>query len=127
MSGPFVQEITLDDIRNAVVKVPLRMGHIIPAKSALLQNYPNPFNPETWIPYQLRNASPVVIRIHNAAGQLIRTLDLGHRDAGAYVSRSRSAYWDGNNEVGENIASGIYFYSITAGDFTAMRKMIVAK
>jgi hypothetical protein len=117
----------LDDIRNAVLNVRPRLGHIIPSKSALLQNYPNPFNPETWIPYHLRDANSVSIKIYSAAGQLIRTLDLGHRNAGVYVSRPKSAYWDGRNEAGEEVASGIYFYSLTAGDFSATRKMIARK
>jgi S-formylglutathione hydrolase FrmB len=127
VSGPFAHEVTLDSIRDAVVNVRLKLGAIIPAKSALLQNYPNPFNPETWIPYHLSDASPVMVRIYSASGQLIRTLDLGYRDAGVYASRSKAAYWDGRNENGEEVASAVYFYSITAGDFSATRKMIVKK
>ena len=127
-SGPFVHEVTLDEIRNAVLDVRLRLGQIIPEKSALLQNYPNPFNPETWIPYHLKDATPVSIRIYNVTGGLIRTLDLGNRDAGVHVSRSKAAYWDGKNQAGEEIASGIYFYSITADDgFSATRKMVIKK
>jgi hypothetical protein len=127
VSGPFVQDITLDEIRNAVVNVRLRLGDIMPERSALLQNYPNPFNPETWIPYHLRDAAPVSIRVYNASGQLIRTLELGHKDAGVYVSQWKAAYWDGKNEAGEEVASGTYFYSITAGDFFATGKMVVKK
>ena len=127
VSGPHTREITLEDIRDAVVNVRLKLGHIIPDKSVLLQNYPNPFNPETWIPYHLKDQASVVIRIHTAAGQLVRTLDLGHREAGVYGSRSRAAYWDGKSEAGEQVASGIYFYTMTAGDFSAMRKMIIRK
>jgi hypothetical protein len=126
-SGPFVREVTLEGIRNAVLDVRLRLGHIIPEKSALLQNYPNPFNPETWIPFHLRNDASVSVRIYSISGQLIRILDLGYRDAGIYASRSRAAYWNGKNEAGEKAASGIYFYSITAGDFSATRKMTVRK
>jgi len=128
VSGPFGHDITLDGIRNAVMNIQLRLGDIIPAKSALLQNYPNPFNPETWIPYHLTDASSVTISIYNPAGRLIRTMDLGHRDAGIYVSRSRAAYWDGRNEAGEAVASGIYFYTIQTGDdYTATRKMTVTR
>ena len=127
VSGPYVHEVTLDEVRNAVLDVQLRLGHIIPEKSALLQNYSNPFNPETWIPYHLKDAAPVSIGIYNATGQLIRTLDLGHKDAGVYVSWSKAAYWDGKYEAGEEVASGLYFYSITTGDFSATRKMIVTK
>jgi hypothetical protein len=127
VSGPHVQEVTLEGIRNAVLSVRLRLGHVIPEKSALLQNYPNPFNPETWIPFQLRESDSVFIRIYDTSGRLIRSLDLGHREAGIYVSRSNAAYWDGKNEAGEESASGIYFYTITAGEFSATRKMTVRK
>jgi steroid delta-isomerase-like uncharacterized protein len=126
-SGPFVHEITPEIIRNAVVKVQMRLGHIIPEKPALLQNYPNPFNPETWIPYHLSDGANVSIRIYNSVGQLVRTLDLGHKDAGVYVSRSKAAYWDGKNAAGEEVSSGIYFYSITANGFSSIKKMIVKK
>ena len=93
----------------------------------LMQNYPNPFNPETWIPYQLGKATDVVIKIHTASGQLVRTLNPGHKSAGTYINRDKAAYWDGKNEVGELISSEIYFYTIEAGDFTAIRKMVIAK
>ena len=90
-------------------------------------NYPNPFNPETWIPYQLAQVSEVQIHIYAASGILVRTLDLGHQAAGIYMDRSRAAYWNGRNESGEPVASGVYFYTLTAGDFTATRKMLIAK
>jgi hypothetical protein len=127
VSGPFVHDITLDSIRNAVVDVSLKLGDIMPVESVLLQNYPNPFNPETWIPYHLKESNSVAIRIYNASGQVVRTLDMGYKDAGIYVSRSKAAYWDGRNESGEQVASGIYFYNITAGDFSGTKKMIVTK
>jgi len=127
VSGPFAYEVTLEGIRDALVNVRLRLGHIIPEKSALLQNYPNPFNPETWIPYQLRDPASVSVGVYNSAGALIRTLEVGRRDAGIYASRSRAAYWDGRNEAGEEVASGIYFYIITAGDFSATGKMTMKK
>ena len=98
-----------------------------PAETALLVNYPNPFNPETWIPYHLANASDVEITIFDARGSVVRTLTLGHRTAGYYTVRSRAAYWDGTNEVGESVASGVYFYVLTAGDFSATRKMLILK
>jgi flagellar hook assembly protein FlgD len=93
----------------------------------LLQNFPNPFNPETWIPYQIKEASEVKIRIYSAAGELVRELDLGSKLAGVYVTHDRAAYWDGRNASGEEVASGIYFYSIRAGDFAAVRKLTVLK
>ena len=99
----------------------------IPEKTALLANYPNPFNPETWIPYRLAQASDVRIRIYGANGALVRTLDLGHQPAGTYQRQTRAAYWDGRNQLGELVASGLYFYRFTAGDFTATRKMLIRK
>ena len=95
--------------------------------SVLLANYPNPFNPETWIPYQLSESADVSVSIYAVNGHLIRTLNLGHQAAGVYQSRSRAAYWDGRNEFGERVASGLYFYTLTAGDFTATRKMLIRK
>ncbi|MXY28995.1 hypothetical protein F4Y59_12665 [Candidatus Poribacteria bacterium] len=109
---------------------------LLPDETALLANYPNPFNPETWIPYQLAAPATVTVRIYATNGALVRTLDLGYQSAGIYQYRGRAAYWDGRNEVGEPVASGIYFYtlstestrdSVTAGDFTATRKMLIRK
>ncbi|MFC1716980.1 PKD domain-containing protein [Candidatus Poribacteria bacterium] len=98
-----------------------------PSEFTLLQNYPNAFNPETWIPYQLPADMGVAIRIYNISGRLVRTLDLGHKSAGFYTSKDKAAYWDGRNESGEHVSSGIYFYNIQAGEFTATKKMTVAK
>ena len=100
---------------------------LIPEETALLPNYPNPFNPETWIPYQLSESAEVTLRIYTVNGILVRTLALGHMPAGIYQNRSRAVYWDGKNDVGESVASGIYFYTLTAGDFTATRKMLIRK
>jgi hypothetical protein len=97
----------------------------VPDEFALLQNFSNPFNPETWIPFQLAQDVYVVIRIYNASGKAIRILDLGHKPAGFYASKDKAAYWDGENEAGERVASGVYFYSIQAGGFTATRKMLM--
>ena len=99
----------------------------IPERTALLTNYPNPFNPETWIPYQLSEPAELTLRIYAVNGTLVRTLNLGHQLAGLYHQRSRAAYWNGNNELGEPVASGIYFYTLTTGDFTATRKMLIMK
>ena len=96
-------------------------------ESTLLANYPNPFNPETWIPYQLSESSDVSVSIYSVNGHLVRRLELGHQVAGVYRSRSRAAYWDGRNAFGERVASGLYFYTLTAGDFTATRKMLIRK
>ena len=100
---------------------------LIPKETALLPNFPNPFNPETWIPYHLVKGADVTLHIYAMNGTLVRTLTLGHQDAGMYQSRSRAAYWDGKNAFGEPVASGAYFYTLTAGDFTGTRKMLVKK
>ena len=98
-----------------------------PKETVLLANYPNPFNPETWIPYQLSEAAEVTVTIHSSDGKLVRTLELGQMPAGAYSDKDRAAYWDGRNAQGEPVASGVYFYTLTAGDFTATRKMVIRK
>ena len=100
----------------------------IPPKVSLLrQNYPNPFNPDTWIPYQLREDTDVRIEIYAATGQLVRTLNLGHKPAGFYTGKEKAAHWDGRNEAGEYVASGVYFYRIEAGDLVSTRKMVIVR
>ena len=94
---------------------------------ALAPNFPNPFNPETWIPYQLASDVDVTLTIHALDGELVRRLVLGHQTVGTYYSRSRAAYWDGKNDFGELAASGVYFYTLTAGDFSATQKMLIRK
>jgi hypothetical protein len=125
-----------DTVMKAASMPPGRPGQIIrfdlsvqlpPKVSLLHQNYPNPLNPDTWIPYQLKEDAHVVIRIYTSTGQLVRTLNLGHKPAGFYTGREKAAYWDGKNEAGEHVASGVYFYSIKAGDLTAIRKMLIVK
>ena len=96
-------------------------------KTALFANYPNPFNPETWIPYQLAEPSKVTLTIHATTGTIVQTLSLGHQEAGVYKARHRAAHWDGKNQNGERVASGIYFYTLTARNFTATRKMLILK
>ena len=103
------------------------LASLIPEETALLRNYPNPFNPETWIPYQLAESAEVTLTIYDMNGQLIRRLAVGHQAAGMYQSRSRAVYWDGCNQLGEPVASGLYFYTLTTGDFTATRRMLILK
>ena len=100
---------------------------LTPEETALLANYPNPFNPETWIPYQLSKPASVTLKIYDIQGRVVRALELGHQRAGLYKTRSRAAYWDGRNALGEPVASGLYFYTLTAGDFSATRKMLIRK
>ena len=100
---------------------------LAPEKTALLPNYPNPFNPETWIPYQLANPADVHFTIYASDGKLVRKLDIGHQQVGIYHNRSRAAYWDGKNSIGETVASGLYYYTLTAGDFSATRRMLILK
>ena len=103
------------------------LASLIPKETALLPNYPNPFNPETWIPYQLAKPADVQIAIYDVRGMIVRRLALGHQSAGVYHNQSRAAYWDGKNALGEPVASGVYFYTLTAGDFIATRKMLIKK
>ena len=100
---------------------------LVPEATALLANYPNPFNPETWIPYQLAKGSEVTVTIYASDGSVVRTLALGHQAAGMYKNRAQAAYWDGTNALGETVASGLYFYTLTAGDFVATRRMLILK
>ena len=113
--------------KHAINKLQQLLDTLIPEKSRLLPNYPNPFNPETWIPYQLADPADVTVAIYTPDGKIVRRLALGHKPIGIYQSKSRAAYWDGRNNIGESIASGIYFYALTAGDFAATRKMLILK
>ena len=113
--------------RRGIAKLEGFLALLVPDKTLLLANYPNPFNPETWIPYQLSEPAEVTVTIYAANGAVVRRLDLGHRRAGSYDSRGRAAYWDGRNAQGESVASGVYFYTLSAGDFSATRKMVIRK
>jgi hypothetical protein len=111
------------------------LAALTPKETALLSNYPNPFKPETWIPYHLARAADVTLTIYDTQGTLIRRLDLGHQQADYYTNRAKAAYWDGTNDAGEEVASGIYFYqllvsssrSIGAGEYTATKRMVIVK
>jgi len=100
---------------------------VLPEKSMLLQNYPNPFNPETWLPYQLAQDAPVTISVYNAKGQFVRLINLGTQRAGVYLTKESAAYWNGRNNLGEEVAGGVYFYTLRAGEFTASRRMLIVK
>ncbi len=118
--------ITLNPPNQLVLGAPTN-SQSIPVVTSFNQNYPNPFNPETWIPYQLSKASDVTLTIYNMRGVVVRELVLGHQSAGYYHSRARAAYWDGRNSFGEKVATGAYFVTFKAGDFTATRKMLIRK
>jgi hypothetical protein len=126
-------QTTIDDgtaltSQDAAREINVRVKAAPPAGEYLLaQNYPNPFNPETWIPFALPESDQVTIHIYDSSGRIVRRLDLGVQPAGYYISRHRAAYWDGRNEAGEYVASGLYFYAIRSGEFTSARKMVVAQ
>ena len=105
----------------------VREGPPLPNETLLFSNYPNPFNPETWIPYQLAHDADVQILIYDVHGTMVRRLKLGHRSAGFYTSRNRAARWDGRNSFGEDVANGVYFYQLHAGDISPLRKMLMLK
>ena len=113
--------------RQGIENLQNLLASLIPDETALHRNYPNPFNPETWIPYQLAVPAEVTLTIYDMNGQMVRRLAVGHQATGMYQSRSRAVYWDGRNQLGESVASGLYFYTLTAGEFTATRRMLILK
>jgi hypothetical protein len=127
VAGPVIYQIEPEDIRKAFKDIIIPYGYARPEQNVLLQNYPNPFNPETWIPFHLAQDADVSVRIYDASGKLIRSLFLGHREAGFYVAKGKAVYWDGKSDAREEVASGVYFYSIKAGAFSATRKLMVRK
>ena len=142
MIEAWIAQARLEDDGSLAFKEGIEMlenllAALIPEETALLNNYPNPFNPETWIPYQLAESADVVLAIYDMNGQLVRRLALGHQGAGMYTSRTRAAYWDGRNQLGEPVASGLYFYTLTvrsvtrgetgADNFIATRRMLILK
>ena len=134
---PLQYTVTAEDVKRSLIQLPTLVAYEIPAETALLPNYPNPFNPETWIPYQLAEDAFVTLTIYDGNGRVVRTLDVGHRSAAVYQRRSQAIYWDGKNELGEQVASGIYFYHLFAArsglsvshqsDYSATRKMMILK
>ena len=126
VSGDVRLEKGVETVLEKLLQLLAEMG-AIPETTALLSNYPNPFNPETWIPYELAESADVTVHIYSVKGDLIRRLVLGHQPVGIYRDKSRAAYWDGKNAQGERVASGVYFYALTAGEFAATRKMLIRK
>ena len=113
--------------QRGIANLEALLAMFTPSETALLPNYPNPFNPETWIPYRLAHPTDVTLTIYDTKGTPVRRLDLGHQPAGYYTNRAKAAYWDGRNDNGESVASGVYFYQLRAGDYTALRRMVILK
>ena len=120
-------DLTHAQLQRGILFLERLLAALTPKETALLPNYPNPFNPETWMPYHLSYDANVQITIYNMQGVLVRQLDLGHQPAGFYTDRGRAAYWDGRNDSGELVASGVYFYQLRAGDYSALRRMVIVK
>ena len=123
------QRLDLTDVRlqRGLFFLEQLLAVLVPKETALLPNYPNPFNPETWIPYRLAEDGFVTLTIYDRSGRGVRTLDVGHRVAAFYESRSKAIYWDGRNNLGETVASGVYFYHLSTGDYSATRRMVILK
>ena len=124
---PLRYTVTAEDMKQSLIQLPNLIAYEIPAETELLSNYPNPFNPETWIPYQLAHAADVTLTIYDTSGALVRQLDLGYQQAGYYTNRTRAAYWDGRNHLGEMVGSGVYFCQLHTGDYSTTRKMVTLK
>ncbi len=132
MVKTWIEQARIEDdgslaFRHGIANLERLLAALIPKETRLLPNYPNPFNPETWIPYQLSKRANVTLRIYSVNGVLVRNLSLGNQPAGIYQDKSKAAYWDGKNNVGESVASGIYFYTLSTGEFSATRKMLILK
>ena len=123
------QALDLTDVRSqrGILFLEQLLATLAPKKTALLPNFPNPFNPETWIPYQLANDADVTLIVYDTSGTPVRQFDLGYQSSGFYTTRMKAAYWDGRNETGESVASGVYFYQLRAGDYTDLRRMVILK
>ena len=125
-----IEEVSANATQKELVRRFLKgllMPVEVPLETKLHANYPNPFNPETWIPYQLATDSDITIRIYDASGHIVRTLVTGHQAAGYYLNRSEAAYWDGKNELGEQMASGVYIYELTTPTFKQTRRLVILK
>ncbi len=120
-------DLTDVELQRGILRLEQLLANLIPKETELLSNYPNPFNPETWIPYRLAKDAFVTLTIYDQRGSVIRRFNVGYQTASVYESRSQAIYWDGRNEVSDRVASGIYFYTLTAGDYSATRKMVILK
>ena len=123
------QGIDLTDprLQKGILFLEQLLASLLPKETTLLPNYPNPFNPETWMPYRLAEPADVTLTIYDTKGETVRQLDLGHQPAGYYTDRTKAVYWNGRNATGEQVASGVYFYHLSAGDYSATRRMVILK
>ena len=124
---PMRHTVTPSEVKRSQIQLAALVARVIPSGTSLLPNYPNPFNPETWIPYRLAWDSDVTLTIFDRSGRVVRMLEVGHRIAGFYESADRAIYWDGRNQFGEQVANGVYFYTLTAKDFTGTRRMVILR
>jgi hypothetical protein len=109
-------------LSNPVVTLGALNVETTPTEFALLQNYPNPFNPETTIKYNLAETANVQLRIYNIVGQVVRTLVADRQSAGRYQVR-----WNGTDDRGVAVSSGIYFYQVSAGKFQDVKRLMLLK
>jgi flagellar hook assembly protein FlgD len=94
---------------------------VLPTKFALMNNYPNPFNLSTNISFALPKESDISLKLYNIAGQLVKSFE------GSYQTGNHTIVWDGTNTRGEEVASGIYFYRLVAGQYHCTKKMVLMK
>jgi len=117
-----VQTSLISNAKVSVSNSSIIGGTTIPTEYRLGQNYPNPFNPETEIRYDIPEQTNVSIRIFNSMGRTIRTIVNKNQQAGSYIIR-----WDGKDEMGIPVSSGIYFYQMTTNQYNQIMKMILIK
>ena len=120
-------DLTDATVQRGIIVLQQLLAALTPKETTLLPNYPNPFNPETWIPYHLAHAANVTLTIYDKKGAVVRQVKLGHQPAGFYTTRTNAAHWNGRNANGESVASGVYFYQLRAGDYSALRRMVIVK
>jgi len=120
--------ISMKKTEDVDIQIPIKSGDVkgfegaVPASFKVEQNSPNPFNPETVIKFSLPQDARVTLKVYNILGQVVNTLVDEALPAG-----NHSATWDGKNEQGRDVASGVYFYRIKAGDFESIQKMTLLR
>ena len=124
---PLWYTVTTEDVKRNRIRLPTLVAYEIPVETELLYNYPNPFNPETWIPYRLAEDAFVTLIIYDTTGEVVRRIDVGYKPAATYETRTEAIYWNGCNEFGEQVGSGVYFYHLSTGEYSATRKMLIIK